>query len=135
MQSAQLDRKITLQRKNWSQDPYGAPVETWVVLASVWSAKRDISDGERVAAAEVSASITTRFVIRYDSSWADLNPKDRIAFDGRVYDIWGVKEIGRREGFEITAAARDDLEDDAGDGGPALIFSIPGNSQYIGQVV
>jgi len=137
MKAERLDRRITLQRYSWSQDQYGAPVQAWTELARPWASKRDISDGERVAAAEVSASITTRFQIRFDSSWADLNPKDRVVFDGKVYDIWGVKEIGRREGFEITAAARADLEDDDGNfgPGPALIFSIPENSQYIGQVV
>lgn len=131
MESARLDRKITLQRYTWTQDEYGAPVQAWTDIATVWAAKRDVSDGERVAAAEVSASITTRFQIRFDSSWSSLNPKDRVVFDGRVYDIWGVKEIGRREGFEITAAARADIDVEDDDGDAALIFSIPGNSQYI----
>lgn len=131
MLAGDLDRRITIQRYTWSQDEYGAPMQVWGDLASVWASKRDISDGERVAAAEVSASITARFQIRFDSSWSDLNPKDRVAFDGRLYDIWGVKEIGRREGFEITAAARADLDVDDDDGDAALIFSIPGNSQYI----
>ena len=108
MKPERLDRKITLQRFTWSQDEYGAPVQVWADLASVWASKLDVSDGERVAAAEVSATITTRFRIRHDSAWADLNPKDRVQFEGRTYDIWGVKEIGRREELEITAAARAD---------------------------
>lgn len=29
-----------------------------------------------------------------------------LTFDGRTFDIVGIKEIGRREGIEITAAAR-----------------------------
>ncbi len=39
---------------------------------------------------------------------SDIDPKDRVRFEGRVYDIVGVKEIGRREGLEITAVARPD---------------------------
>jgi hypothetical protein len=39
---------------------------------------------------------------------ADLSPKDRLTFDGRVFNIIGVKEIGRREGLEISASARAD---------------------------
>ena len=31
---------------------------------------------------------------------------NRIVFDGRVYDIKGVSEIGRREGWEIAVEAR-----------------------------
>jgi SPP1 family predicted phage head-tail adaptor len=108
MRAGPLDRRITLQRATFAQDATGQHIATWATLATVWVAKRDLSDSERVAAAEVSAEITTRFHIRWDSSWADLNPKDRAVFEGRTYDIWGVKEIGRREGLEITAAARSD---------------------------
>ncbi len=108
MKPERLDRKITLQRFTWTQDEYGALVQAWTDVATVWASKRDVSDGERVAAAEVSATITTRFQIRYDGAWADLNPKDRVSFEGRLFDIFGVKELGRREGLEITAAARAD---------------------------
>lgn len=107
IESAKLDRKITLERFMSTQDPdSGADVQNWATLATVWASKRDVSDSERVAAAEVQADITTRFQIRWDSSWADLNPLDRLVYDGRTYDISAVKEIGRREGMEITAAAR-----------------------------
>jgi len=37
-----------------------------------------------------------------------VNPKDRVRFDGRVFDIYGVKEIPYRAGLEITATARAD---------------------------
>ena len=135
MKPERLDRKITLQRRASTQDAAGAPVLIWRTIAIVWASKRDVSDGERIAAAEVSATITTRFQIRFDRDWSDLNPKDRVVFDGRAYDIWGIKEIGRREGLEITATARADLDVEDGAADPALIFSIPANSQYIGQVV
>lgn len=109
MQAGKLDRRITLQRATTAQDETGQEVQTWSDLATVWASRRDVSDAERVAAAEVAASITTRFQIRWGTSWADLNPREhRVALDGRIYDISGVKEIGRREGLEITAAARRD---------------------------
>ena len=98
---------LTIQRKTTTQDAFGAPVETWSTLAAgVYAEKTDVSDGERIAAAEVSASITARFRIIWSPTYANLNPTDRISCDGRTYDIWGVKEIGYREGFEITAVAR-----------------------------
>jgi head-tail adaptor len=51
-----------------------------------------------------------RFVVRYDSSISDVNPKDRLVFDGRTFDIMGAKEVAgtRRALIEITAAARSD---------------------------
>lgn len=106
MLAGKLDRRIRLERATVTQNDLGEEIPTWGLLATVWASKRDVSDGERIAAAEVSAEITTRFQIRWDSSWSDLNPRDRLVVDARIYGISGVKEIGRREGLEITAAAR-----------------------------
>lgn len=109
MLSGPLDRRITLERFTYTTDPgSGEQIKVWSTLAVVSASKLDVSDSERVAAAEVSASITTRFQIRWDSDWSGLNPKDRLTYAGRVYDIEAVKEIGRREGLEISAAARTD---------------------------
>lgn len=106
MQAGRLDRRLTLQRGTTTSDAAGTPVTTWTDLATVWASYMPVSDAEKVAAAEVSATISARFRIRYGSTWADLSPADRVVFEGRVFDLWGVKEIGRREGLELTAAAR-----------------------------
>lgn len=104
-----LDRKISLLRASRVQDSgTGEEIETWSILANVWAGKKDVSDGERMRASEVSAEISTRFVIRWDSAWADINAKDRIQYETRVFDIFSVKEIGRRQGLEITGTARAD---------------------------
>lgn len=97
---------LTIERKSVVQNSLGEDVETWNQLAQPYASKVDIRDGERIAAAEVSAAITTRFGVLWSPQYSDLNPSDRLICDGRTYDIWGVKEIGFREGFEITAAAR-----------------------------
>jgi len=136
MKPERLDRKITLQRFAYATDhASGEQVKVWSTLSSVWASKRDVSDSERVASAEVSAEIGTRFQIRWDSSWSSLNPKDRVVSAGLIYDIVGVKEIGRREGLEISAIARADQYDAAPLELPMLDFSSALNSQYIGQVV
>jgi SPP1 family predicted phage head-tail adaptor len=107
MKAGPLDRRLTIQHKTVTQNEFGEEVETWADLATVWCEMRDVSDGERVAAAEVAATITTRFRIRHSSTVADVNPgDDRLVFEGRIYDLWGVKRLGRREGLELTAAAR-----------------------------
>lgn len=98
---------VTLERKSVVQNDLGEEIDSWLPLVSdVFAKKRDVSDGERVAAAEVSATITTRFEIPWAEEYSDLNPTDRLICDGRTYDIWGAKELGYREGIEITAAAR-----------------------------
>ena len=100
-----LDRRITFERAIGTTDDLGGEVHNWGEHATVWAQVLPISDGERWRAAEVAASVTTRFRIRWG---AGVTVEDRIAYDGRIYDIVGVKEIGRREGQEITAAARAD---------------------------
>jgi len=108
MRAGPLDRRIVIERATITPDEFNAPVEKWSTLASVAAAKADIKDGERLRAGAVGSEITTRFQIRYSSTVADVSPRDRIQFAGRTYDIVAVKEMGSRDGIEITAAARND---------------------------
>lgn len=108
MRSEKLDRRITLQRYGVTYDSDNQPIEGFTDLATVWASVQYVSDGERVRAAEVGASITVRFQIRYSSTVAVVNPKDRVVYGGKTFDISGVKELGRREGLEISAAAAAD---------------------------
>lgn len=108
--AGKLDRRITLQRFTYTVAAgSGEQVKVWADIATRWASKKDVSDSERVASAEVSAEIGTRFVVRWDSLLRDLNPKDRLVFEGRTYEIVAVKEIDRRVGIEISAIARADL--------------------------
>lgn len=103
-----MDRKIVLQRFTETRDAFNEPVKTWATLATRSASYEPIRDGERFRASETAADASARFVIRYSATVADLNPKDRLTFNGDTYEIVNVKEIGRREGIEITAAARAD---------------------------
>ena len=101
-----LDRRIRIERATTSKDAFNEDIEAWATLATVWAAKIEIPDGEVWRASEVSAQITTRFQIRWNSVIATVDERDRIVYEGRVFDITRIKEIGRREGREITAHAR-----------------------------
>lgn len=103
MIAGRLDRRITIERASVTTDEYGGPVETWATLATVWAEVLPISDGERWRAAEVAATVTHRFRIRWG---VGVEATDRISYDGKAFEISNVKEIGRREGQEITAQAR-----------------------------
>jgi SPP1 family predicted phage head-tail adaptor len=112
MKPEKLDRIIRLERATVTQhEGSGENVETWATLGpqKIFASYTPVSDGEKVAAGEVGSTLMARFVIRYDSAWADVNPKDRLVFEGRTFDIWGAKEVhGRRQFIEITAAVRSD---------------------------
>lgn len=108
LSAGKLDRKIVLQRFTETRDEYNEPVKTWATLATRSASYEPLSDGERFRAGETAANASARFVIRYSAAVADLNPKDRVLFNGDPLEIVHVKEIGRREGLEITTAARSD---------------------------
>lgn len=101
--AGELDRRITLQRKTITVDSYGAETVSWATLATVWGKKTDMRGAERYTAVQSIAEVDTKFVIRYRRG---LNPVDRIACEGRTYDVGGILEIGRHEGMEIHAKAR-----------------------------
>lgn len=106
--SGSLDRSVSLLRAVVSRDEMNAEQKTWPVFATVRASRVDLSDSERVRAAQVGSSVTTRFVIRWSRRVFDLNPRDQLQCEGRLYDIVHVKELGRRVALEITANAHTD---------------------------
>ena len=106
MDAGRLDRRIVLKRRKTGTNGFGEPVDEWASLATVWASVLAVSDGERWRAGETLAAKLCRFTIRWSSKVAVLDPRDQIEYDGRTWDIQGVKELGRREMIEITAAAR-----------------------------
>ena len=111
MQAGKFDRRITIERfaaGSPAVDAFGGESGAWGALATVWAQRTPVSDGEKWRAQEVAAAITERFLIRWSSTVSGVSAKDRISYNSRLYDISGVKEVGRRQYIEITAAARDD---------------------------
>ena len=106
MQAGPLDRRITIERATATLDGFGGESPVWSRLVVLWASVTPISDGERFRSDERAADITTRFVVRRSDLTKTIDAKDRIIFDGRIYQIYGVKEIGFRDGVEITASAR-----------------------------
>lgn len=106
MQAGKMDRRIKLRKCTRALDAAGQQIENWTDFALVWAKVTPISDGEKFGAGEVKAYATHRFQIRYASQIADIDPTWRIELDNKIYDISGCKEIGRREGWELTATAR-----------------------------
>lgn len=109
IRSRDLNRRVQFLRATEVRDSFGV-VEQWAPLGTpILAAREDVSDAERWRASEVSASITTRFVVRWSSVSNAVTPKDRVTCEGREYDITGIREKeGRRQWLEITATARID---------------------------
>jgi SPP1 family predicted phage head-tail adaptor len=106
MHSGKLDRSIVLQRASITINAFNEQISTWATLATVWASYSPISDAEKARASETTSDIVARFQIRWSATVASLDSRDQVVFDGRTWDITGVKGLSRREGLEITAAAR-----------------------------
>jgi SPP1 family predicted phage head-tail adaptor len=107
LNAGDLDRRITVEVASSTQDAFSQKVTTWATALVVWAGKQDVSDGERTSAQEVAADITTRFQIRWSAAARAIQPSThRVRYGARVYDIVAVKEIGFRDGIEISATAR-----------------------------
>lgn len=105
MDAGALDRRLDVLRAAMVDDGFTNAPGLPTVIGTVWAAKRDISDGERFKDGAVNAAITTRFQVRYSPFAASIRTSDTLQCEGRAYGIAGIKEIGRREGLEITARA------------------------------
>lgn len=109
MRSEQLDRRITLQRFGQTLNEWNEPITGWTEIGKRWASKEDVSDGEKVRAAQVGASVTTRFRVRWDSLTSTLTAADRLVCEDVEYQISGTKEgDGRHREIEITAARAND---------------------------
>lgn len=98
--SNQLDRRITIETAIESKENTGEITYTWIVFATVWARYMPIRGREYFAAQQINASIDATFRIRYIPN---LTTVHRIKWDGKLWDIQSIIEIGRREGLDIMA--------------------------------
>lgn len=101
----ELDRSISVERSTETENDFNEPVVTWSVVVRVRAKRRDASDGEKVSAGQLGATLMTRFVIRSTVTTRNVLPTDRIRHDDRLWNIIGIKQAdeGRNRFLEITA--------------------------------
>lgn len=105
MKTGKLDRRLQILRAELIDDGHQERRGDYVAYGSpIWASLRDVSDSERFAGDTVHARLTTRFQVRSSSFSRGIEPTDRLECEGRIYGIVGVKQIGRKDGLEITAA-------------------------------
>lgn len=105
MRHSKMDRRLTFQQLTEVQSATGYAAPSWADLGSnptVWCQVIQQNGREFTEGDKVNAEIVTIFKVRYRS---DITDKMRIVYAGRHFDIFHIKELGRREGLEITAKA------------------------------
>lgn len=105
MNIGRMDRLLSIERNTPTTNELNEEVDSWAEAFKTWAKRRDVSDSEGVAAGVLGSSQMTRFVIRSDSLTRSITPKDRISYDGDLWNIKGIKETpdGRRRFLELTA--------------------------------
>jgi SPP1 family predicted phage head-tail adaptor len=101
------DRRILLQTRTLTTAASGEEVESWNDVQPLWARKRDMRAGERWTANQLVAEIETVWGINYFPGWDIIRPDThRLIYRNRVYEIHGLREIGRHDGIEIASSAR-----------------------------
>lgn len=105
-----LDRRVVIERYTETRNTLNEPVKVWAKFAEVFANRKDVSDGEKLAAGQLGSSIVARFIIRSSTAARTVSPLDRIIHDGKTWEITGVKQadLGRNRFVEIKATARNE---------------------------
>ena len=108
MQSGKLDRSVIIERAAAARDDFNNEVVTWHPLIKRRASWRPATAREQLASQENGASVEAVFEIRWSTMASTINPKDRLRFNDRIYDIAEATEMGRRKSIRIKATARSD---------------------------
>ncbi len=102
MFAGKLDKRILIQKRVVEQDTFGEGLEDWSNLACVWAEIRGISGKEFFESRQEHAEDILEFKIRYRTDVVETN---RIYYNNQYYDVFDVKEIGRKEGLMLRGRA------------------------------
>ena len=100
VRAGSLDRAVTLLRYRTTVNELYEPVETYVAVATLRARVQHMRVTEIYDANSFQAMRNTKFFVRYRS---DVTERDRLMYEGDLYRIRGINEMGRRELLEILA--------------------------------
>jgi SPP1 family predicted phage head-tail adaptor len=105
MRAGRLRHLVRFERATETQNDFGEPVKSWSLIASSWAAVEPLKGAEKMQAMEAQAEVDTRITARYSSELSSLNPRDRVVWGSKVYDIKEVLNIDERD-RELSLMAR-----------------------------
>lgn len=101
-----LRKRVTIQLRSKSRDEFGEPVQRWASKQTVWASITPVSGEEKDARSGEYAETSHRIVMRYGPK---LRARDRLKYQGRVFDVEAVRNIEERGRFlEIDATEIED---------------------------
>ncbi|WP_404713192.1 head-tail adaptor protein [Sphingomonas sp. MMS24-J13] len=109
--AGEMDRRLYFFRSTSVDDGTATVPGTPKLIGKRWAKRTEVSDGERVRAAEQSQELSARFGVRSDALTRTITGKDLFTEGkgGSVFEVTGTKEwLGKLNGIEITAVKRPD---------------------------
>ena len=91
-----LDRRIVIQSASRTADLYGQTVPSWSTYVTVWAALDNKSASSAVLQEQETSTNRVTWRVRSSSETRAVTPKFRISYDGEIYNILAVQEVGRK---------------------------------------
>lgn len=101
-----MDQRVTLQRIVRTADGAGGIVEAWEDFTdrpTVWANVIAKAGSESMIEGRMTATFTVLFTIH---NRRDIEPRDRIIWQGVAYNIRGIRDMGGRELRLVIEAER-----------------------------
>ena len=108
MKAGKLRYLVTVQRQTGTRDTTGNETDTWTTFAKVYAGVEPYVGSARAGREEFTGNQMvaldyTRFHMRY---LAGIAPKDRIVYNGRLFDIQAVNNRDERN-YELELIAKE----------------------------
>lgn len=94
MNIGKLRHRITLLKQVNEVNDYGASVQTWRTVATVWAEVRPLSGREYFSAQQVQSEVTTQIWLRYIDG---IKPTMKVKFGKREFEIISVLNTKERD--------------------------------------
>jgi SPP1 family predicted phage head-tail adaptor len=92
----ELRQRVTLQQEVPATDGAGGYGLVWADIVTLWAKVEPLTGRERVAARKIEESVTHRILLRRRR---DVTAAMRIFYDGRLFNIRTVRDLGERDRF------------------------------------
>jgi SPP1 family predicted phage head-tail adaptor len=105
MRAGKLRRRASLQRKQVTQDGYGAEIASWAEFAVVAAGVEPLQGREFWTSQAEQGEISTRITIRFRD---DVKAEDRVVWGDHTYDIEAV--VADERGRELQLMCKELVE-------------------------
>lgn len=106
MRAGSLDRKITIQAASIADDGFSSEgLTSWTDIMTLSASAIPVNDAERFSAGGIKSTSMYRWIVRHSVAASRITPQNRLIYGREIFEIVGIKELGRRRGYEITGVS------------------------------